>query len=110
MWGTSTSRYPPCTHLLKAAGTTASITAARPDETDDITAHVVCDHHVEFSQITKQVPRAAVILLLSPVHALSDAVQYDILIVGLEASDCWIGIKIKDKAKMSNFLVNMLKP
>lgn len=50
IWDTATSRATVCTHLLKAAGTTASSTAQRPDETDDVTVHVVLDLHVKAAQ------------------------------------------------------------
>lgn len=90
IWDTATSRATVCTHLLKAAGTTASSTAERPDETDDVTVHVVLDLHVKAAQRANEVPRAAVVLLLSLVDVLAKAVIYDIFIVGLKADDGWI--------------------
>lgn len=78
------------TNLLKAAGTPAGGTAERPDEMDYFTAHVVLDLDVEAAQRATEVPRAAVILLLSLVDLLAEAVLYDVLIVGLKADDCWI--------------------
>lgn len=80
-----------CTDLLQAAGTPAGHAAERPDETDDFTVHAVLDLHVEAAQRATAVPRAAVILLLGLVDALAEAVLYVVLIVGLEADECWAG-------------------
>lgn len=80
-----------CTHLLQAAGTPAGNAAERPDESDDFTVHAVLDLHVEAAQRAAAVPRAAVILLLSLVDALAEAVLYVVLIVGLKADERWVG-------------------
>lgn len=76
-----------CTHLLQAAEAPAGITAEGPDKTDDFSVHAILDLHVEAAQRTAAVPRAAVVLLLSLVDALAEAVFYVVLIVGLKADE-----------------------
>lgn len=76
---------------MQAAGTPARDATEWPDKADHLTVHAILDLHVEAAQGAAAVPRTAVILLLGFVDALAEAVLYVILIVGLEADECWAG-------------------
>lgn len=78
---------------MQAAGTPAGDAAERPYETDDFPVRAVLDLHVEAAQRAAAVPGAAVILLFGLVNLLTQTVLYLVLVVGLKANECWVGLE-----------------
>ena len=74
---------------MQAAGAPAGDAAEGPDQADDLPVVVVLDLHVEAAQRPAAVARAAVVLLLGLVDLLAQAVLDLVLVVGLEAEECW---------------------